>query len=387
MHKTILDEDLLRFQDSVKSWLKKEILPHYKSWNKTGMIPREVYLSAGAQGFLCITQAEEYGGLGLDFRYSAVVNEEIARVGAGSLPLYLHSDIVAPYIQEHGNEAQKKKYLPKMASGEILGAIAMTEPGAGSDLRGIRMRATRQGNEWVLSGQKTFISNGISSDIVIVVANTSDAETVASSDGKRKVKQSLFIVEAGTPGFERGRRLEKIGLQGQDTAELYFNNCKIPAENLLGQEGEAFKYIMHGLGRERLSMAIFCVANAQGILEEAVRYCKDRQVFGKPVAEFQNTRFKLAELDTEISLCEAFVDRCILQFNAGEDISVAASKAKYWCSETLGRVADACLQFYGGYGFMEEYSISQAYIDARVQRIFGGTTEIMKEIIARNLLK
>ena len=382
MHKTILDEDLIRFQDTVQSWVKKEVLPHHKDWNKVGIVPREVYQSAGRQGLLCITQGEEFGGLGLDFRYAAVVNEELARVGAGSLPLYLHSDIVAPYIQEHGSDEQKKKYLPKMASGEFIGAIAMTEPGAGSDLQGIRTRATRDGDNWVIDGQKTFISNGINSDFVIVVANTAEVQDLG-----RKVKQSLFIVDAGAAGFERGRKLEKIGLKGQDTAELYFNKCCVPQENLLGIEGEAFRYIMHGLGRERLSMAIYCVANAQGILAEAVKYCKERQAFGKSISEFQNTRFKLAELDTEISIGEAFVDQCILQLNKGEDISVAASKAKYWCSEMLGRVADESLQLYGGYGYMQEYDISQAYIDARVQRIFGGTTEIMKEIVARSLLK
>ena len=382
MHKKILNEDLFQFQNSVKTWIKKEVLPHYKSWNEAGLIPREIYISAGAQGFLCITQAEEFGGLGLDYRYSAVVNEELARAGASGLAFYLHSDIVAPYIEEYGSPAQKKKYLPKMASGEFIGAIAMTEPGAGSDLQAVRMKAVLHGNEWVLDGQKTFISNGICSDVVIVVANT--GETVSAS-GNKTVKQSLFIVENGTPGFERGRQLRKIGLHAQDTAELHFNNCRIPKDNVLGQDGEAFKYLMRQLGRERLSIAIWCVANAQGVLENTVQYCKERKVFGKQVAEFQNTRFKLAELDTEISLAEAFVDRTILELISGEEISVAASKAKYWCSEMLGRVVDGCLQFYGGYGYMDEYPISRLYRDARVMRIYAGSNEIMKLVIAREL--
>lgn len=384
MHKNILNEDLIRFQDSVKAWLKKEIIPHYNDWNKAGMIPRDVYQKAGSQGFLCITQEEEYGGLGLDFRYSAVVTEEIARAGAGGLALYLHSDIVAPYIGEYGNSDQKKKYLPKMATGEFIGAIAMTEPGAGSDLQAIRTKAVKSGDEWIIDGQKTFISNGICSDVVIVVANTGES---ISKDGKKQAKQSLFIVESGTPGFERGRKLEKMGLHAQDTAELFFNNCRIPKENLLGQEGEAFKYLMLQLGRERLSIAIWCVANAQGVLENTIQYCKERKVFGKTVGDFQNTRFKLAELDTEISLAEALVDRTIMQLIGGEDVSISASKSKYWSSEMLGRVVDECLQFYGGYGYMDEYSISKAYTDARIQRIFGGTTEVMKEIIARSLFK
>jgi len=382
MHNSLLDKDLITFRESVRSWIRSEVVPNYPEWSRKGIIPKEVYRKAGDQGFLCITQAEEYGGYGLDFRYSAVVIEELARAGAGGLALYLHSDIVAPYIEKYGGEDQKKRLLPALASGEKIGAIAMTEPGAGSDLHSVRTRAELIGDFWILNGQKTFISNGICGDVVVVVANTGQPEA-----GQKHARQSLFLVEEGMAGFERGRQLKKIGLHAQDTAEMYFNNCKVPKANLLGKEGEAFQYLMRQLGRERLCMAIWCVANAESVLELTVKYCGERMVFGRPLNEFQNTRFKLAEMDTEISLGEAFVDQTIRQMIDGEDISVAASKAKYWCSEMLGRVVDECLQFFGGYGYMEEYPISQAYLDARVQRIFGGTTEIMKEVIARAIVK
>ena len=383
MHNSEHDVDLKSFRDMLRGWVAREVVPHYKSWDEAGIVPREIYRKAGEQGLLCLSIPEAYGGLGLDFRYSAVLIEELARVGASGLAFYLHSDIVAPYIAHYGSEAQKLHVLPKMASGEWIGAIAMTEPGAGSDLQSLRTHAAREADTWKLSGQKTFISNGILADVVVVVANTEPAPPAA---GTRSSRQSLFLVEAGTAGFERGRKLKKIGLHAQDTAELYFQDCRIPAANLLGEEGQAFKYLMRELGRERLCIAVWCVARAQGVLEETVRYVRERRAFGKSLADLQNTRFKLAELDTEISLGETYVDRCIREFVRGDDVTIPASKAKYWTSEMLSRVADECLQLHGGYGYMDEYPVSAAFTDARIQRIFGGATEIMKEIIARSLL-
>lgn len=382
MHKNIMNEELNQFRETYRKWLKAEVVPHQEKWREAGIIPKEMYRKAGAQGFLCLTQGVEYGGLGLDFRYSAVAIEEMARIGESGLAYFLHSDIIAPYIEEFGNEVQKKKYLPKMADGSMIGAIAMTEPGAGSDLQAIQTSARLEGDTWVINGQKTFISNGQCSDLVIVVAKTGD-----SSDPKRKyARQSLFIVEAATPGFTRGRTLKKIGCHSQDTAELFFQECRVPKENLLGVEGEAFKYLMKQLGRERLTIAIWSLALAQKSLEETIAYCKSRKLFSQAVSDFQNARFKFAEMATEISFAEAFVDRCIMQIVQGEDISVSGSQAKYGCTELLGRVVDECVQLHGGYGYMEEYPIARAYVDARIQRIFGGTSEVMKEIIARSVL-
>jgi alkylation response protein AidB-like acyl-CoA dehydrogenase len=379
MHNGV-SEELKIFRDSFRKWLEAEIVPHHEEWEKAGIIPREIYRKAGSQGFLCMTLPEKYGGLGLDFRFSAVVIEELGRVRASGLLIQLHSDIIVPYIAKYGNEAQKSKWLPKLASGELISAIAMTEPGTGSDLQGISSRGVKKGDEWILNGAKTFVSNGHIADLVIVVAETE------KKDPKQKFKSlSLFVVESGSEGFERGRRLEKMGLKAQDTAEMAFKDCRIPAANLLGEEGKAFTYLTAELAQERLCLAIWCVALARSCLEWTVRYTKERQAFGKPLFDFQNTRFKLAEMATEIEFGQAFVDRCIDGHVAGRNLTVEASMAKYWCSEMLGRIADEGVQLFGGYGFMLEYPISRAYMDARVQRIFAGTTEIMKEIIARSL--
>ncbi len=367
-------------QESFRRWLQKDVVPFHEQWENDGICPREIYKKAGDQGFLLVNQSADYGGLGLDFRFSALLIEELALAGATGLPLWLHSDIIAPYIEHFGSAEQKKKWLPQLASGDIISAIAMTEPGTGSDLQGIKATGTPSGQNWTLNGSKTFISNGLNSDLVIVVAKT------PSPTATKFTPLSLFLVERGMPGFERGRQLAKLGLKAQDTTELHFNNCVVPPENVLGQIGQGFIYLTRSLARERLCMAIHCVASAQRALDLTRDYVKVRRAFGKSLAEFQNTRFKLATIATEISVCQAFVDRCIVELEQGRELTVSASMAKAKSSEMLGAATDECLQLFGGYGYMLEYPISKCYADARVQRIFGGTTEIMNEIIARSVL-
>jgi acyl-CoA dehydrogenase len=379
MHDSILDDQLREFQRTFRKWVETEVVPHTEAWEREGIVPRELWAKAGEQGYLCIPQAEEYGGLGLDFRYSAVVIEELARVRANGPMFGLHSDIVAPYIETFGDEEQKKRWLPKMATGEIISAIAMSEPNAGSDLQGLQTKAVLDGDEWVINGSKTFISNGLLSDLVIVVCRTEDEDQGAAA-------QSLIVVERGAPGFERGKRLDKIGFHAQDTSELHFEDCRVPKANLIGDRGAGFMYLMQKLAQERLVIAVGCVAGARAALEMTIDYTKERQAFGKPIAKFQNTRFKLAEMATEVEVSEAFVDRCVQRLVAGENLAVEASMAKWWTSEMLCRVVDEGLQLHGGWGYMNEYPIAGAYLDARVNRIFGGTTEIMKEIISRSLV-
>jgi alkylation response protein AidB-like acyl-CoA dehydrogenase len=381
MHTSLLDDDLRMFQSTFRKWLETEVIPHHAQWENDGICPRQIYKKAGDNGFLLITQPDKYGGLGLDFRFSAVLIEELAYAGATGLPLWLHSDIIAPYLEHFGSEEQKNKWLPKMAKGDVISAVAMTEPGAGSDLQGLQTTAVLKGDKWVINGSKTFISNAMNSDLVVVVAKTENTPS------KKYAPLSLFLVERDAPGFERGRVLEKMGLKAQDTGELFFNNCAIPKENLLGTLNEGFIYMTKSLARERLCMAIHCVASARKALDLTAEYVKTRKAFGKSVSEFQNTRFKLSEAAIEIETCQAFVDRCIIELNSGKDITVEASMAKAKASEVLEFVADECLQLFGGYGYMLEYPISKIYADARVQRIFGGTTEIMKEIVARDILK
>jgi len=382
MHETVLDDELKEFQRTLRGWVEKEVVPFHKQWEKDGIVPRDLWTKAGEQGYLCIPQAEEYGGLGLDFRYSGIVIEELARVGASGVMFGLHSDIVAPYIETFGDDEQKKRWLPKMATGECISAIAMTEPGTGSDLQGIQAHAVLDGDEWVLNGSKTFISNGLLCDLVIVVCRTEDDE----EGGRGAASQSLLVVEKDAPGFIRGKRLEKLGFKAQDTAELHFEDCRVPKANLIGDRGAGFMYLMQKLAQERLVIALGCVAGAKAALDMTIEYTKERQAFGKPIAKFQNSRFKLAEMATEITIGEAFVDRCVQRLVAGENLTVEASMAKYWTSEMLCRVVDECMQLHGGWGYMMEYPIASAYVDARVQRIFGGTTEIMKEIISRSLV-
>lgn len=381
MNDALYDDDLKLLQSSFRKWLQTEVLPHHDQWEKNHICPREIYKKAGAQGFLLVNQSPEYGGQGLDFRFSAIITEELALAGATGLPLWLHSDIIAPYIEHFGTEAQKKKYLPKMATGEIISAIAMTEPGTGSDLQGMETTAIQKGDQWILNGAKTFISNGLNCDLVIVAAKT------PSEKNQKYTPLTLFLVEANTPGFTKGRSLEKIGLKAQDTAELSFSDCKIPKENILGEAGRAFLYLTQNLPTERLCMAIHCVATARRALELTIPYVKSRKAFGKSISDFQNTRHKLAEISAEIEVCQAFVDLCIQDLNAKKDISQKAAIAKLKCSEMLDRAADTCLQLFGGYGYMLEYPISKLYTDSRAQRIFGGTSEIMKEIIAKSVLE
>lgn len=379
MHQSIMNDELKAFQGAIRRFIEKDITPFHEEWEQEGLVPRAVWEKAGEQGYLCVTQAAEYGGMALDFRYACIVTEELARAHASGVGFALHSDIVAPYIETYGTADQKERWLPQMASGKMIGAISMSEPGAGSDLQGIRTTARLDGNTWVLDGSKTFVSNGENADVVVVVARSEETENAWQN-------LSLFVVERGMPGFVRGRKLDKIGLKAQDTTELHFEDCRLPRDCLLGDRGAGFMYLMNQLDRERLVIAVGCLAAAKAAFEMTVDYCQSRTAFSRPIGKFQNTRFKLAEMATEIEITEAFIDRCIMQIVNGESITVPASMAKYWSSEMLGRIVDQGVQFHGGYGFMQEYPISKAYLDARVQRIYGGTTEIMKEIIARSII-
>lgn len=394
MHERLLNDDLKLFRDTFRDWLKREVTPHYETWERDGCCPREIYRKAGEQGFLLLTQPSEFGGLDLDFRFSAILTEEIALAGANGLAFWLHSDIIAPYIEHFGNDAQKKTWLTKMASGEAIAAIAMSEPGTGSDLQAMKMTAVRDGDknsdDWILNGTKTFISNGLNSDVVIVAAKTSSDEAAsakANSDAKKYTPLTLFIVEKTRPGLSVGRKLDKIGLKAQDTAELFFSDCRVPQANVLGEVGQGFLYLTKSLARERLCMAIHSLAASRYALTLTLDYIDSRTAFGKKISAFQNTRFKLADIATEIEVTQAFLDQCVLDLNEKQDLTANAAMAKLKASEVLGRVTDECLQLFGGWGYMSEYPISRAYADARVWRIFGGTSEIMREIIARKLLE
>ena len=375
--RTVFGSDHEIFRQSVAKFMDQEIAPHHGQWEKDGVVPRKAWTKAGEAGLLCADMPEEYGGAGADFLMSAIVIEEQARIGASGPGFSLHSDIVAPYILNHGSEEQKKTWLPKMARGEIVTAIAMTEPGTGSDLQGVKTRAVMDGNHYLLNGQKTFVTNGQNADLVIVVAKT-DPEKGAKGT-------SLFLVEASAEGYSRGRNLEKIGLKAQDTSELFFEDVHLPPENLLGEEGGGFFALMQELPRERLLIAITAVAACEAALQWTIQYTKERKAFGREIAQFQNTRFKLAEMKAEIASARVFVDRCMALQNEGAlDVETAAI-AKLTTTELQCRVMDECLQLHGGYGYMWEYPIARAWADARVQRIYGGTSEIMKELIARTL--
>jgi alkylation response protein AidB-like acyl-CoA dehydrogenase len=367
------------FRDMVRAWAQKTIAPFHAQWEKDGIVPREVWLSGGKQGLLGMALDEEYGGGGVrDFRYNAVLDEELVRIGASGVGFGLHNDVVAPYLDHLATEEQKKRWLPGFCSGELITAIAMTEPGAGSDLQGIQTTARRDGDGWVLNGSKTFITNGINADLVIVVAKT-DPEAAGAKG------LSLLVVERGMPGFSRGRNLEKVGLKAQDTAELFFDDVRIPAENLLGGENRGFPHLMENLPQERLSIAVGAVAAVERVLSLTVEYVTSRKAFGRPVGSFQNTRFVLAELQTEATVARTFVDECVRQLDTGELTATDAAMAKWWTTELQNKAADRCLQLHGGYGYMDEYPVSKAWRDARVQSIYGGTNEIMKEIIGRSM--
>ena len=375
--RTLFDEDTNAFRDTVRKFCENELVPHYERWEEQQYVDREVWIKAGEAGFLNPTMPEEFGGIGVDKRFSVVLFEELARVNATGIGWSLHSEIVAPYLLHYGNDHIKSTYLPKMATGEMIAAIAMTEPAAGSDLQGIKTTAVKNGDHYVLNGSKTFITNGYLCDLVIVVAKTDPA---AGAKGT-----SLFVVDTSMAGFTKGKPLKKAGMKSQDTCELFFDNVKVPEQNLLGQENNGFIYLMQELPWERLQIAISAIASAESALEHTVRYSHERKAFGKEIASFQNTRFKLAELKTELQIGRVFVDRCIEQQLEGKLDAVTASMAKYWCTDLQFKVMDECVQLHGGYGYMWEYFVTRSWADSRVQRIYGGTNEIMKELISRSL--
>lgn len=375
---SILEQEHEDFRATVRAFMEREVAPHHEQWEADGQVSREVWLRAGEQGLLCFDVPEEYGGPGIkDFRYNMIVAEEASRVLASGLGFPVHTDIIVPYITQLGTDEQKRRWLPGLVSGELISAIAMTEPGAGSDLQGIRTTAVDKGDHYVLNGAKTFISNGIMSDVVIVVARTNpDA-------GHQGI--SLLVVERGMEGFSRGRNLDKLGLKAQDTAELFFDNVVVPKENLLGEEGQGFIYLMLNLPQERVSIACIAIAAIERALEVTLDYVKEREAFGRPIGKFQNTRFTVAEMATEAYIARVFVNHCVERLNAGDVDTSLASMAKWWTTELQKKVVDAGLQLHGGYGYMSEYPISKMYADTRIQTIYGGTTEIQKEIIGRSL--
>jgi acyl-CoA dehydrogenase len=368
------------FRDNVARLLEAEVAPHYEQWEKDGIVPAQIWRTLGESGLLCVDMPEEFGGCGVPFDYSVVVGAELARMGFGALAtnVMVHSDIVAPYLQHIGSEQQKQQWLPKMASGEIVGAIAMTEPGAGSDLQAMRASAKKDGEHYILNGSKTFITNGQHAGLVIVAAKT---DPTAGAKGI-----SLFLVDTTLAGFSHGRNMEKIGQHCGDTSELFFDNIRLPASALLGEEGMGFVYLMRELPRERLVIGALACAAARGALDLTVVYTTERELFGQKLSHLQNTRFRIAEMETEYRVNQAFIDQCIGQYSAGELDTATASMAKYSATEMQFRVADGCLQLFGGYGYTSEYPISRAFTDARVQRIYGGASEIMKEVIALSLL-
>jgi len=370
------------FRDNVKRFIKEEVLPEFESWEKADIFPREFWNKLGEYGFLAVDIPEEYGGYGSSFHFSMAAQEEFMRANLSGIgvSMTVHSDIVAHYILNNGTEEQKQKYLPKMVSGECVGAVAMTEPGAGSDLQGLRTSAKKDGDDYILNGSKTFITNGQHADVVIVVAKTN--LEVPGSRGT-----TLFLVDANAVGFGRGRNLEKIGLHSSDTSELFFEDVRVPASAILGQEGAGFGVLMGELQRERLGLAMGAVAAAEGVIEMTAEYVKEREAFGSPIAKLQNTKFKMAEMATEVRINRSFVNECMELFVKGELDVATVSMAKLSSTEMQSRVADGCLQLHGGYGYMKEYGVSRAYVDSRIQRIYGGTSEIMKELISRTVLK
>ncbi|MQW75980.1 acyl-CoA dehydrogenase [Nocardioides sp. dk4132] len=375
---SILEQEHEDFRATMRAFLEKEVVPFHEQWERDGHVSREVWLKAGEAGLLCFDVEEEYGGPGIkDFRYNMVVSDEIGRVGASGLGFPVHTDIIVPYISELGTPEQKRRWLPGLVSGELISSIAMTEPGAGSDLQGIRTTAVDKGDHYVLNGSKTFISNGIMSDLVIVVARTNPEA------GHQGI--SLLVVERGMEGFERGRNLDKIGLKAQDTAELFFDNVVVPKDNLLGEEGSGFINLMMNLPQERISIAAIAVAACEHILRLSLDYAKEREAFGKPIGKFQHNRFLLAEMATEVHIARLFVNDCVLKLNEGKVDTALASMAKWWTTELQKKLADQGVQLHGGYGYMNEYPIAKAYVDSRIQTIYGGTTEIQKEIIGRTL--
>jgi acyl-CoA dehydrogenase len=378
VERDIFSEEHAAFRDLVRSFIAKEVTPHYEQWERDGVVSRDVWLAAGQAGLLGIEIDEKYGGGGSqDYRYYMILGEELARAGAPGPGFAVHNDIIGPYLQRLCTPEQSERWLPGYCSGELITAIAMSEPGAGSDLQGMRTTAVRDGDDYVVNGQKIFISNGQLCDLVIVAART-DPEA-----GYQGI--SLLAVERGMEGFERGRNLDKVGMHAQDTSELFFADVRVPAGNLLGEEGGGFIAMMQNLPRERVAIGTAALAGAEKAFEETLEYCKQRQAFGRPIGKFQHNRFVLAEMATELAVARAFTDRCVTEHIAGRLSTEEASMLKYWDTELCVRVVDRCVQLHGGYGYMREYPVARAYADGRAQTIFGGTTEIMKEIIGRGL--
>jgi alkylation response protein AidB-like acyl-CoA dehydrogenase len=379
MQRTLFEPEHEAFRDMVRAFMERHVAPRHQDWEKAGIVDRDAWVEAGKQGLLGMDVPEEFGGGGVaDFRYNTVLDEEITRAGATGLGYGLHNDIVGPYLLSLGTPEQQRRWLPGFCSGEIITAIAMSEPGAGSDLQRVRTHARKDGSDWVLSGSKTFITNGINADLVLVVTRTDP-----DADGARGL--SLLAVERGMAGFERGRNLDKVGLKAQDTAELFFDEVRVPADNLVGEENRGFVHLMENLPQERLSIAVVAVAACERVLELTLDYVKSRQAFGRPIGSFQHNRFLLAELSTKTTVARTYVDECVRQHLRGQLTVSDAAMAKWWTTDLQNVVADACLQLHGGYGYMSEYAVSKAWLDGRVQAIYGGTNEIMKEIIGRGL--
>ena len=378
MERRIFNEEHAAFREVVRGFLAERVVPFHAEWEKQGIVPRELWKEAGSLGLLCTDVDTAYGGGGVeDFRHLVIIDEEVARAGTTGVGFGLHNVVVVPYFKKYATAEQKQRFLPGMAAGELITAIAMTEPGTGSDLGGVSATAIDQGDHYLLNGTKTFITNGINADLVIVVAKTDPA---AGHKG-----MSLLIVERGMQGFERGRNLDKMGLKAQDTAELHFTDVRVPKDNLLGEEGMGFVYLMEALPQERLGIAVSSQAGAEAAFEITLDYCKQREAFGKPIGSFQHSRFQLAEMKTAVTVSREFIDQCITEHNAGGLSVQRAAMAKYWATDLLNDVVDRCVQLHGGYGFMWEYPIARAFVDARVTAIYGGTNEIMKEIIGRGL--
>ncbi|HEY7052464.1 MAG TPA: acyl-CoA dehydrogenase family protein [Mycobacterium sp.] len=378
MKRNIFEAEHEQLRETTREFVERELVPHAEKWERERIVDRSAFVAAGKYGLIGFNMPEEYGGGGSeDFRFNAVIDEELARYGGPAPSLSLQNDVVGPYFKGLSNDEQKQRWLPGIASGETIVAIAMTEPGAGSDLAGIRTSAVRDGDDWIVNGAKTFISSGINSDLVIVVART-DPE--AGHKGF-----TLLVVERGMEGFTRGRKLDKMGLHAQDTSELNFENVRVPSSNVLGTQGRGFYHLMHNLPSERLSIAISAIGGARESWRQTLQYAKDRKAFGQSIGSFQHNRFLLAEMDTELDVSERYIDRCLQAVVDDELTAVEAAKAKWWCTETAKKVIDGCVQLHGGYGYMMEYRVAQDYVDSRIQTIFGGTTEIMKDIIGRDL--
>ena len=375
--RTIFREEHNIFRESVRRFVDREIVPFHAQWEKDGIVPRELWIKAGAEGLLCCTVPEQYGGMGLDYLFDVVVFEELWRSGASGPGFLIHTDLVATYLLSFGTEEQKRRWLPKMVSGEAIGSLGMTEPHAGSDLKAIRTRAVRDGDNFVINGQKVFISNGQSCNVLVLATKTDSAA------GAKGV--TLFLVDTSLPGFRRGKNLNKLGMKAQDTSELFFDELRVPASDMLGDEGKGFELMMTKLAQERLAQAIRSATVAETVIDYTVAYTAERKAFGKTIGDFQNTQFKMAELRTEAAVGRQFVDKCIEVFMKGELDAVDAAMAKMWLSNMHCRVVDECLQLFGGWGYMWEYPIARAYADARIVKIAGGSIEVMKHIIGRQM--